>query len=55
MPTVPGLITDIILSMDDKFVYFANWLHGDIEQYNTSNLFKYVLNLTWQVFTGGLR
>jgi methanethiol oxidase len=31
---VPGLITDIVLSMDDRYLYFANWLHGDIRQYD---------------------
>ena len=23
---VPGLITDLVLSMDDRFLYFSNWL-----------------------------
>jgi selenium-binding protein 1 len=31
---VPGLITDILVSMDDRFLYFSNWLHGDIRQYD---------------------
>ena len=26
---VPGLITDLVLSMDDRFLYFSNWLQGD--------------------------
>lgn len=34
---VPGLITDIILSMDDRWLYFSNWLHGDIRQYDVSD------------------
>ena len=34
---VPGLITDLVLSMDDRFLYFANWLHGDIRQYDVSD------------------
>ena len=29
---VPGLITDLVLSMDDRWLYFANWLHGDVRQ-----------------------
>ncbi len=29
---VPGLITDLVLSMDDRFLYFSNWLHGDLRQ-----------------------
>jgi methanethiol oxidase len=34
---VPSLITDVIISMDDKFIYFANWFHGDIRQYDISD------------------
>ena len=34
---VPGLITDIVLSMDDRFLYFSNWLHGDLRQYDISD------------------
>ncbi|WP_432823828.1 LVIVD repeat-containing protein, partial [Trichloromonas sp.] len=34
---VPGLITDLVLSMDDRYLYFANWLHGDIRQYDVSD------------------
>jgi selenium-binding protein 1 len=31
---VPGLITDILLSLDDRWLYFSNWLHGDVRQYD---------------------
>jgi selenium-binding protein 1 len=31
---VPGLITDLLLSLDDRWLYFSNWLHGDIRQYD---------------------
>jgi hypothetical protein len=31
------LITDLVLSMDDRFLYFSNWLHGDIRQYDVSD------------------
>src|SRR5919197_3997114 len=34
---VPGLITDIVLSMDDRFLYLSNWLHGDLRQYDVSD------------------
>jgi selenium-binding protein 1 len=34
---VPGLITDIVLSMDDRFLYMSNWLHGDLRQYDITN------------------
>ncbi len=32
LPEVPPLITDILISLDDKFIYFSNWLRGDIVQ-----------------------
>jgi selenium-binding protein 1 len=34
---LPGLITDLVLSMDDRFLYFSNWLHGDLRQYDVSD------------------
>ncbi len=34
LPEVPPLITDILLSMDDRFLYFVNWLRGDLVQYD---------------------
>ena len=37
LPEMPGLITDIILSLDDRFCYFSNWLHGDIRQYDITD------------------
>lgn len=32
-----GLITDILISLDDRFLYFSNWLHGDIRQYDITD------------------
>ena len=49
---VPSLITDILLSMDDKYIYFSNWLHGDVRQYDISNPTN--PKLTGQVWSGGL-
>ena len=49
---VPGLITDLVLSLDDKFLYFANWLHGDIRQYDVSDPAN--PKLTGQVWLGGV-
>lgn len=49
---VPGLITDILISMDDKYVYFSNWLHGDIRQYDISDPSN--PKLTGQVWCGGV-
>ena len=49
---VPGLITDLVLSMDDRFLYFANWLHGDIRQYDVSDPAR--PKLTGQLWLGGV-
>ena len=49
---MPGLITDILVSMDDKYLYFSNWLHGDLRQYDISDPSKPVM--TGQVWIGGL-
>ncbi|MSU80661.1 MAG: selenium-binding protein [Gemmataceae bacterium] len=49
---VPGLITDLVLSMDDKYLYFSNWLHGDIRQYDVSDPSK--PKLVGQVWLGGV-
>ena len=34
---VPGLITDQVLSLDDKDLFFSNWLHGDLRHYDVSD------------------
>lgn len=52
LPEMPGLITDFLISLDDRFLYFVNWLHGDIRQYNIEDPIKPVL--TGQVWVGGL-
>ncbi|RMF41498.1 MAG: selenium-binding protein [Planctomycetota bacterium] len=49
---VPGLVTDIVLSMDDRFLYFSNWLHGDVRQYDVSDPSR--PRLTGQVWLGGV-
>lgn len=49
---VPGLITDLVLSLDDRYLYFANWLHGDIRQYDVSDPAN--PKLTGQVWLGGV-
>ena len=49
---VPGLITDIVLSMDDRFMYLSNWLHGDLRQYDISDPAN--PKLTGQLWLGGL-
>ncbi|MCH2180055.1 MAG: selenium-binding family protein [Mariniblastus sp.] len=49
---VPGLITDLVLSLDDRFLYFSNWLHGDLRQYDVSDPTN--PKLTGQVWLGGV-
>ena len=49
---VPGLITDLVLSMDDRFLYLANWLHGDVRQYDVSD--PAGPKLTGQLWLGGV-
>jgi selenium-binding protein 1 len=49
---VPGLITDLVVSMDDRFLYFSNWLHGDLRQYDVSDPAN--PKLTGQLQLGGL-
>lgn len=49
---VPGLITDLLLSLDDRWLYFSNWLHGDIRQYDVSDPFK--PRLAGQLWLGGV-
>ncbi|GAU39506.1 hypothetical protein TSUD_68700 [Trifolium subterraneum] len=51
LPEMPGLITDFLISLDDRFLYFVNWLHGDIRQYNIEDPKNPVL--TGQVWVGG--
>jgi selenium-binding protein 1 len=49
---VPGLITDLVLSMDDRFLYLANWLHGDVRQYDVQDPAR--PRFTGQVWLGGV-
>ncbi len=49
---MPSLITDILVSMDDRYLYFSNWLHGDLRQYDISD--RSNPKLTGQVWIGGL-
>jgi selenium-binding protein 1 len=49
---VPGVISDLVLSMDDRFLYFANWLHGDVRQYDMSDPAN--PKLTGRLWLGGV-
>jgi selenium-binding protein 1 len=49
---VPPLITDIDLSMDDRFLYVACWGTGDLMQFEVSDPFK--PKLTGKIRIGGI-
>jgi selenium-binding protein 1 len=49
---VPGLITDLVVSMDDRFLYFSDWLHGDLRQYDVSDPAN--PRLTGRLWLGGV-
>lgn len=49
---LPSLITDLLISLDDRWLYFSNWLHGDLRQYDIRD--PQNPRLTGQVYVGGL-
>jgi selenium-binding protein 1 len=49
---VPALITDLVLSMDDRSLYFSNWLHGDLRRYDVSDPAN--PELTGRLWLGGV-
>jgi selenium-binding protein 1 len=49
---VPPLVTDIDLSMDDRFLYVSCWGTGDLHQYDVLDPFK--PKLTGKVRIGGI-
>lgn len=49
---VPGLITDLLISLDDRWLYFSNWLHGDVRQYDVSDPAN--PKLAGRIWLGGL-
>ncbi|XP_075224689.1 methanethiol oxidase [Lycorma delicatula] len=51
LPEIQGMISDILISLDDKYLYFSNWLHGDIRQYDISDPEN--PKLTGRIFLGG--
>lgn len=46
---VPPLVTDIDLSLDDRFLYVACWGTGEMRQYDVSNPMKPILTGTVQL------
>ncbi|XP_060094139.1 methanethiol oxidase-like [Heteronotia binoei] len=51
LPEMPALCADMVISLDDRFIYISNFLHGDIRQYDITNPF--CPKLVGQVFVGG--
>jgi len=52
LPNLPGLITDFVISLNDKYLYLSNWLQGDIRQYDISDPAK--PKLVGQLYLGGV-
>ncbi|KAM7432446.1 Methanethiol oxidase [Porites harrisoni] len=46
-----GLIIDILISLDDRYLYFGNWLHGGLRQYDITDTKN--PKLVGQLFIGG--
>ena len=46
-----GPVTDVLISLDDRFMYVSHWFHGDIRQYDISDTRK--PRLVGQIFIGG--
>lgn len=34
LPSMPALVTDFVISLDDKYLFLACWLHGEVRQYD---------------------
>nr|XP_027212650.1 methanethiol oxidase-like [Penaeus vannamei] len=51
LPEMPGVMTDILISLDDRFLYFSNWAHGDVRQYDITD--PEHPKLVGQIFLGG--
>nr|XP_060614587.1 methanethiol oxidase-like [Anolis sagrei ordinatus] len=50
-PEMPGFTFDIVISLDDRFLYCSNWVHGDVRQYDITD--PHCPKLVGQVFVGG--
>jgi selenium-binding protein 1 len=51
LPQMPALPTDIVISLDDRFLFCTNWLHGDVRMYDLNA--KPEPKLVGQVYIGG--
>jgi selenium-binding protein 1 len=52
LESLPPLITDILISLDDRFLFLSNWLRGDVCQYDISDPYA-APKLVGQLFLGG--
>ncbi|XP_016853823.2 methanethiol oxidase [Anolis carolinensis] len=50
-PEMPGFTANIVISLDDRFLYCSNWIHGDVRQYDITD--PHCPKLVGQVFVGG--
>ncbi|XP_077177122.1 methanethiol oxidase-like [Paroedura picta] len=50
LPEMPGRIS-LVISLDDRFLYMSNYLHGDIRQYDITD--PHCPRMVGQVFVGG--
>ncbi|XP_034280984.1 methanethiol oxidase-like [Pantherophis guttatus] len=51
-PEMTSFLADMVISLDDRFLYLSNWFHGDVRQYDISD--PHCPRLTGQVFVGGI-
>ncbi|KAL8184770.1 UNVERIFIED_CONTAM: Methanethiol oxidase [Gekko kuhli] len=51
LPEMPAFNTDMLISLDDRFMYMSNFIHGDVRQYDITNPF--CPRLVGQVWVGG--
>ncbi|XP_077177643.1 methanethiol oxidase-like [Paroedura picta] len=51
LPEMPAFSSYIVVSLDDRFLYMSNFIHGDIRQYDITD--PHCPRLVGQVFVGG--
>lgn len=51
LPAMPALLTDHVISLDDKYLYTSSWLHGDLRQWDISDTQN--VRLAGRLFVGG--
>ncbi len=49
---VPALVSDFVISMEDRFMYVSAWLHGEVRQYDITD--PHTPKLTGTVKLGGI-